>query len=161
MTNVNEEIVRQYLETKGFFVRTDVIVEKRKEQTGKKSSGYGDIDLLAEHPDGRRYLVEVKGWHTERIAPNYFRQEVFVDDLSRKKAKEVFQSTKFETVLVVPRIGIRRELVFRAARRQHIDMIWEFKNILKELTEHVKTNVSYDSEVLQTIRLLKLYQFIP
>jgi predicted RecB family endonuclease len=161
MTDVNEEIVRQYMETQGFFVRTDILVWKAKEQTQKKSSGYGDIDLLAEDSDGRRYLIEVKGWHTESIAPNYFRnRRIEIDRLTKEKAAQLFHSHKFETVLVVPRLGIEKEEVRRLARQHGFDQIWEFKDILKQLIQRVVTNVPYDSEVLQTIRLLKIYKFI-
>lgn len=61
MTEVNEEIVKQYLELQGFFVQTDVKYLREKEETGKKSSGWGDVDIIAIHPSGKKYLVEVNG----------------------------------------------------------------------------------------------------
>jgi hypothetical protein len=59
MTEVNEEIVRQYLELQGFFVRTDEKYLLKKEETGLNGTGWGDIDILAVHPKGSRYLIEV------------------------------------------------------------------------------------------------------
>lgn len=54
MTDVNEEIVRQYFELRGYFVQTDVLYLKPKGKTGKESSGYGDIDLVILNPSWRR-----------------------------------------------------------------------------------------------------------
>jgi hypothetical protein len=161
LTEVNEEVVRQYLELQDFFVRTDVPVWKDMEATGKKSSGHGDIDLLAEHPDGRRYLIEVKGWHTETIAPNYFKnRRIEIDVMTRHKAAWLFQANNFKTVLVVPALGREASAVRRLACQHGFDEIWEFESILEYLVEHVATNEPYDSEVLQTIRLLKIHKFI-
>ena len=73
MPEVNEEIVKQYLETKGYFVKTDAKYLRSKEKTGLKGSGWSDLDILATDNNGNRLLVEVKGWHTEEFAANYFR----------------------------------------------------------------------------------------
>jgi hypothetical protein len=161
LTEVNEEIVRQSLEVEGFFVRTNVEYGKPKEKTGKKSSGYGDIDILAEHPDGRRFLVQVKGWHTESLAPNYFRNKrPFMDKLAKSKAKQVLGSNDFKTILVFSKVGKLRGRVKESARQQGIDYVKEFKGTLQQLIMYVEKHRNYDSEVLQTIRVLKVYGFL-
>jgi len=72
MVYADEEIVKRYFELKGYFVMTDVKYLKRKERMGKKSSGYGDIDLIVINPTtGDKAIMAVSGWHTERITPSY------------------------------------------------------------------------------------------
>lgn len=136
---------------------------KAKELTGKKSSGWGDIDILAIHPDGRKYLIEVKGWHMESFSASYFdqqHQDRWIEDLAKKEATKICGSSDFKLVLVVPSIGPRsKEIVKKLADEENMD-VWEFEKILKGLIESVKDNKSYDSEVLQMIRLLKMYGFL-
>jgi hypothetical protein len=159
MTDANEEIVRQYLEQKGFFVRANVPYRRSKEDTGKQSSGYGDLDLLAWHPDGTRYLIEVKGWHTEDITPSYFIEgDPYVDALMRKAAAEVFGSSEFKTVLVIPSIGSRsKQAVEGKARAEGIDELWEFGDILRWLLRNTGVQQNQRSEVLQMLRLVNAY----
>ena len=59
MVDVNEEIVRKYFESKSFFVQTNVQYLERKEETGKKSSGYGDIDLIVSNPKKYDVLADL------------------------------------------------------------------------------------------------------
>ena len=161
LTEVNQEIVRQSLEVEGFFVRPNVEYGKPKEKTGKQSSGYGDIDILAEHPDGRKFLVQVKGWHTESLAPNYFHNKrAFMDKLAKSKARQVLKSNDFKTILVFSKIGKFRGRVKELARKQGIDYVKEFSGILRQLIMYVEKHRNYDSEVLQTIRVLKVYGYL-
>jgi len=166
MVDVNEEIVRKYFESKGFFVQTNVQYLKRKEETGKKSSGYGDIDLIVSNPKtGEKAVVGVSGWHTERIAPSYVkdwghRLFGFLNKLALEKASEVLGSKDFRRILVVSQLGAKkdsRDKFIEEAREHGIDEVIEFPTILKELISIVETESSYDSEVLQTLRLLKVY----
>jgi hypothetical protein len=159
MADANEEIVRQYLEQKGFFVRANVPYKRSKEDTGKHSSGYGDIDLLAWHPNGTRYLLEVKGWHTEDITPSYFVQgDPYIDTLMRRAATDVFRSSAFKTVLVIPSIGSRsKRVVQEKARNEGIDELWEFGDILRWLLKNTGVQQNQRSEVLQMLRLVNAY----
>ena len=152
--------MRQSLEAEGFFVRTDIEYKKPKGKT-RKSSGYGDIDILAEHPDGRKFLVQVKGWHTEWLAPNYFHNKrPFIDKLAKSKAEDVLKSSEFKTILVFSKVGRSRDRVKALAHEHGIDYVKEFRGILQQLTGHVEKHRNYDSEVLQTIRVLKVYGFL-
>jgi hypothetical protein len=161
LTEVNEEIVKQYLEMMGFFVRTDIPYFRPMSKTGLKSSGWGDLDILAVGPDKERYLVQVKGWHTEAFTPSYFGGTPWVDTLAKKEAARVFESNEFKTILVVSGIGSRSENeVRRLAKAEGIDEIWLFREIIAKLIDYVQVNPNYDSEVLQTIRLLKVYGFL-
>lgn len=166
MTDVNEEIVRQYFELKGYFVQTDVLYLKPKGKTGKKSSGYGDIDLIIVHPKtGDKAIVGVSGWHRERITPSYVegwggRLFSFVSPLALNRAAQVFGTQKFRKILVISQLGSTvssKESFLREAKKMGVDEVIEFPAILKELIKLIKTEPSYDSEVLQTLRLLKIY----
>jgi hypothetical protein len=67
MPEYNEEIVRRYFESKGYFVRSNIPYKFAK---GTAGAGWSDIDLCAFHPGTDHALaVEVKGWHTEAIPP--------------------------------------------------------------------------------------------
>lgn len=169
LTDVNEEIVSQYFELKGYFVQTDVLYLKPKEKTGKKSSGYGDIDLIVTNPKtGDKAVVGVTGWHTERITPSYVedwgdRLFSFVSPLALKKAAQVLGTRKFRKILVVSRLGSKessKRAFTQKAKEKGVDEIIEFPAILRELIKFIKTEPSYDSEVLQTLRLLKIYDLV-
>lgn len=169
MADVNEEIVRKYFELKGFLVKTNVQYLKPKEKTGKKSSGYGDIDLIIANPKtGEKAIVAVSGWHTERITPSYVkdwghRLFEFLNKLALEKATEVLGSKDFRKILVVSELGVRkisRDKFREEAKKRGVNDVIEFPTILKELIRMVKTEPSYGSEILQTIRLLKKYKFI-
>jgi hypothetical protein len=169
LTDVNEEIVRQYFELKGYFVQTDVLYLKPKGQTGKKSSGYGDIDLIVTNPKtGDKAIVGVSGWHTERITLSYVddwggRLFSFVEPLALEKASQILGTKKFRKILVVSRLGARessKTAFIEKAKKKGVDEIVEFPIILKGLIKLIKTEPSYDSEVLQTLRLLKIYDLL-
>jgi len=170
LTDVNEEIVRQYFELKGYFVQTDVPYFKPKGQTGKKSSGYGDIDLIVTNPKttSDNAIVGVSGWHTERITPSYAkdwgdRLFSFVSPLALATATQLLGTQEFKKILIVSRLGSKqsskRAFINEAKKRGVTDVI-EFPDILKQLIALVKTEPSYDSEVLQILRLLKIYDLL-
>jgi len=169
MVDANEEIVKRYFELKGYFVMTDVKYFKSKEWTGKKSSGYGDIDLIVINPTtGDKAVVAVSGWHTERITPSYVRDWgwrlfSFLDEDAVEKATQVLGTRNFRKILIVSQLGAKedsREKFLEEARKRGIDEVLEFPQILKELINMVEVKPSYDSEALQTIRLLKKYGFL-
>lgn len=169
LTDVNEEIVRQYFELKGYFVQTDVLFLKPKKQTGKKSSGYGDIDLIVTNPKtGDKAIVCVSGWHRERIVPSYLESSghrLFscFSRLALRKANQVLGTRKFRKILVVSRLGARessKKAFIKGAKKAGVDEVIEFSTILRELIKLVKIEPSYDSEVLQTLRLLKIFDLI-
>jgi len=167
LTDVNEEIVRQYFELKGYFVQTDVLYLKPKNQTGKKSSGYGDIDLILMHPNGDKAIVGVSGWHTERITLSYIEDGEgmfsFVSPLALEKASQVLGTQKFKKILVVSQLGSKeasKSEFIQKAKEMGVDEVKEFPTILKELIGLIEVEPSYDSEVLQTLRLLKIYHML-
>jgi hypothetical protein len=162
MPEVNEVIVKQYLELRGYFVITNAKFLRKKEDTGKKSSGWGDVDILATHPNGSKYLIEVKGWHMQSFTPSDFGGGPYVDVLAKNKAEETFQTRDFKTILVVPEIGSKsKSKVMELATQEGIDEVWEFPTILNFLINQAELNMNYGGEVLQMLRLLKQYLFLP
>ncbi|MFL5939797.1 MAG: hypothetical protein ACJ75Q_05765 [Gaiellaceae bacterium] len=159
MSDVNEELVRRYYELKGYFVRTNVWYEFRT-RTGM---GHSDLDLCVFHPiTGDAAIVEVKGWHTERITPAYIRAWprlfYFVRKEALREAKKLLGHAKFRRVLVVSQLGVRNaDEVKRYAKKKHRVEIVEFSEVLRYLIDHTPTNRGAGSESEHVIRLMKIY----
>ena len=117
---------------------------------------------------GDKAVVGVTGWHTERITPSYVkdwgdRLFSFVSPLALKKAAQVLGIRKFGKILVVSRLGSKessRRAFIEKAKEKGVDDVIEFPAILRELIKFINTEPSYDSEVLQTLRLLKIYDLV-
>ncbi len=171
MSDVNEEIVKIYFEEKGFLVRTNLHYTY--------NGGRSDIDLVIANmcqlqkrslpfvltnddiKDIDKAAIEVKGWHTETIAPttNNFNRLGFI---CRKEAVDAVQTIlgtrDFKKILVIPALSLERESeTIEILSEFGIDHIIEFKTIMDSLYASVNTRKNYDSEILQTIRLMKIY----
>jgi hypothetical protein len=157
MSDVNEELVRRYYEIQGYFVRTNVRYEFRAE----RGMGHSDIDLCVLHPlSGDAAIVEVKGWHTERISPSYLRAWprlfYFVRPEALAAASELLGREDFRRVLVVSRLGERgRDAVTAFARDKKVEIV-EFPAILDYLIRHTPLNRAAGSESEHVIRLMKV-----
>ena len=84
----------------------------------------------------------------------------FTRKLALEKAKEVLGTESFRKILVVSQLGVKKESrdkFIEEAKKRGIDEVIEFPAILSELISLVETAPSYDSQVLQTLRLLKTY----
>lgn len=160
MSDVNEELVRRYFELKGYFVRTNVRYEFRT----SKGMGHSDLDLCVVHPiSGDAAVVEVKGWHAERITSSYLRQWprlfYFVRPEALAEAARVLGRDDFRRVLVVSQLGVRnagREAVIDYARERGVEIL-EMPDILRFMIEHTPKNLSAGSESEHVIRLMKVY----
>ena len=169
MIDANEEIVRRWLELRGYLVRTNVPYRYATTQ----GAGWSDVDLCGLNPQtDDAVAVEVKGWHTESITPGYlhasapgrrdYRSSLF--NFTRPEASaaiaEVFSRQDFRRILVVSRIGPRgREEVLSHARERGVEMI-EFHAVLEELIDGTPTDRSANSDLEHAIRVLKIYGFI-
>ena len=171
MADVNEEIVRQYFEMKGYLVRTRVPFNKPKEKTGKKSSGYGDIDLIISDPKNEKKpaIVGVSGWHMYKMTPSYdralgHRLFSFVSELALNEATKFLGTDDFQKILVVSRMGAKeksRNEFRRLAQERGVTKVITFPEIIDDLIKEVDVRMSPDSEVVQVIRILKLYGYLP
>ncbi|MEM0095690.1 MAG: nuclease-related domain-containing protein [Candidatus Bathyarchaeia archaeon] len=157
MVEVNEEMVRKWLEeVKGFFVVTDVKYRVPR--------GWGDIDIIAYNPiTGDAWVVEVKGWHTEVVYPSYSKYIKPLHANSLAVIQQKLGNRKFERVLVVPKLSNiqkTKNATYHAFAQKGINQLIEFPQILKDLINSINTHKAYDSEILQTLRVLKVYRFI-
>lgn len=183
MADVNEEIARLFFENRDFLVRTNVKYWVKGE---KGIGGDSDVDLVAVnlHPDrinppknfilktddlkGIEYAaIEVKGWHTEAFTPSLIKTAPrifnFIRPEADKKIKEVIQTAHYKKILVIPTLTKneeKRKEAIKMLSQKGIDHIIEFETIIDDIYERVEQNKNYNSEALQTMRLLKIYMRI-
>lgn len=187
MSAIDEEIVREYFEQSGFFVRQ---VRKYQVQARRKREGE-EIDLLVFNPAWRRGLrkpdfflfakelpflhravVSVRGWHTGvftpatlKSSPEIFR---FLEEKVLKQAERLFPAPEkgedgagLTRVLVLP--GLPTAEPYRSQsvallKERGVDGIVSFRTMLLDLIARVEVNQSYSkSALLQVIRILKNY----
>jgi hypothetical protein len=181
MSAVSEIIVREYFELHDFLVRQH---RKYIAQTRRQSD---DIDFFVLNPlatklEGElpfvlasddlkhieRAIVVVKGWHTEtfssaRLAstPEIFR---FVGTKVFQQAAKVFGENaaplKILVVPALPHATKAREESIALLRAKGVDAVVPFRTMLADLVTHTEANHNYQkSDLLQTIRILKNYDF--
>jgi len=178
MPDIDETIVRHFFELNGFLVRSNVKYELAK------GGGESDIDLVVYNlsPNKERppadfvldanslpgiegAIVEVKGWHNDAFTPSTISSfpEVFnfVRPEALKAASEFFHGADFRRILVLSRLSPVEEArnaaieLLKAGEIQHVT---EFPTIIHFIAEQVQKKKNYrDSEIMQTIRLLKIY----
>jgi hypothetical protein len=189
MSAIDEEIVREYFEQNGFFVR-----QVRKYQvTARKKTDDEEIDLLVVNPAWRkgagkpdfflfgtelpkvhRAVVSVKAWHTDRFTPNTLKSNPeifrFVQEEVIKEVERYFPSEGGEEpgdllkILVLPGLPTADPFKSESARmlqEKGVDAILSFRSLLTDLIEKVEVNKSYrKSDTLQVLRLLKNYDLL-
>jgi hypothetical protein len=128
-----------------------------------------------------RAIVAVKGWHTSRLTPSMLRSgSSKIHDFLRKEIFDVaneffsgYEDLSSETevskegllrVLVLPGLPasdpLRSESI-KQLQEHGVDAILTFPSILENLVHRVEANLSYQkSDVLQVIRLLKIYDMV-
>jgi hypothetical protein len=189
MSAIDEEIVREYFEQNGFFVRQ---VRKYQVQSRKKTDDE-EIDLLIVNPAWRkgagkpdfflfgtelpkvhRAVVSVKAWHTDRFTPNTLKSNPeifrFVQEEVIKEVERYFPSEEGEEakdllkILVLPGLPSADPFKSESARmlqEKGVDAILSFRSLLIDLIEKVEVNKSYrKSDTLQVLRLLKNYDLL-
>lgn len=181
MAAVSETIVREYFELQGFFVR-----QQRKFITPAKLED-DEIDFFVVNPRARagltppfvlassdlagiaRAVVVVKGWHTESFSAALLAEKAgilrFLEPSAFQQATKSFGGEGTLTkILVVPALPAGEE-----ARQQSIDLLRSrgldgvipFRTMLQDLVDQTEINRNYQkSDLLQTIRILKNYEFI-
>ena len=128
----------------------------------------------------RRAIVAVMGWHTSRLTPSMLKSGSKIHDFLRKEVIDVaneffsgYEDPALEgdtaqeglmRVLVLPSLPasdpLRSESI-KQLQEHGVDAILTFPSILENLLHKVETNLSYQkSDVLQMIRLLKIYDMV-
>jgi len=189
MAAIDEEIVREYFEQNGFFVR-----QGRKYQVqARRKTGGEEIDLVVLNPAWRRGLrkpdfflfsnelpflaraiVSVRGWHTDVFTPAMMKHSPeifrFVEENVRKEATRLFpenpgdDTAGLTRILVLPALPTAepfRSQSVELLKARGVDAIISFRAMLLDLLDKVEVNQSYSkSSVLQVMRILKNYDLL-
>lgn len=184
MAAVDEDIVREYFEQNGFFVR-----QVRKYQvTARKKTDEEEIDFLifnptweknasrpdfflfgTELPKVHRAVVAVKPWHTDRFTPNTLKSSPeifrFVQEDVIKEVERYFPVAPDEPgaasdllkILVLPGLPTTEPFKSESVKllqERGIDAIVSFRTILIDLVEKVEVNKSYRKS--DTLQVMRL-----
>jgi hypothetical protein len=166
--DVNEEIVEQYLKiVKGWFCMTDIAY--------KVPNNYSNIDILAYNPKENLYYdIEVKFRSAFVIPLSSFdtnsEVEKFIHQLTRKERNEKIQEIingplkkMFVTTyqLFGQSVDKRKEIEtrFKSLVESHgfeCEILY-FDEIIPELVNQTSKKGRYNTQLMQTIRLIKTY----
>ncbi len=165
--DVNEQIVRAWLEMHNYLVKSRLRY--------KVNRGWSDIDLIAYQLHDRKHVaVDISAWMTENITLSYVKDpksdlfyRLFKSNSAEARAairKEfgVHNDNQYELWLVVSYLSpTQREQVLTECQK-HVDRVIEFPEIMKDLVKYVKdnSNMTHESEALQTIRALVLCEIL-
>lgn len=154
MGNLNEEIVKQYFELKGYYLQSDVKFPV--------PGNYSDIDLIGLSSSGKPVIVEVKGWHTTSVGKALGVGEIdafLKNERVWKKAEAHLgkSRTEFEKIYVFSELGKdSREAVKKYGEANGVNVL-EFPEILVYLFKNTETGPEPSSEVLQMVRIIKQF----
>lgn len=182
MAAVSESIVCEYFESHEFLVRQ---YRKYVAPAGREDD---DIDFLVFNPRYKpaesplpfvlaspdlalieRAIVVIKAWHTEIFSPALLTN---APDLFRFLEKKAFQQAvrsfgengRLVKILVVPALPAdaqHRDQSLAILRSKGIDAVLSFRTMLADLVTRIEANRNYQkSDLLQTIRILKTYDFL-
>ena len=164
--DVNEEMVRAWLQEQGFLVRGRL---KYLVKGKRRSSGWSDVDLIGYRLRDRKFVaVDIAAWMTETITLSYLKDLSIRHRLlkissqeARKAIREylgVAHDDQYEVWLVVSFISKRQRDEIMSDLLKHVDKVIEFPEIMKDLIKRIKRNpnVPREEESLQTIRALVL-----
>lgn len=113
-------------------------------------------------------ILEVKGWHTGKFTPAVLNKSPHIFNFVRPSvisaAAKMLGTDDFKKILIIPTLSNSkqtRENSISIMKDKGVDHLIEFKTILSFIIENIKTNKNYiESDILQTIRLLKHYSLI-
>jgi hypothetical protein len=184
MASVNEQIVREYFETLGFF-----IIQPNKHQVvARHKHDAEEIDLLIARPGPagvantpkhvlwgakelmkvQRAIVSIRGWHTDRFAPATLKKnpEIFrFTELSvTKEARKIMGPGSITKILCVSDMAANaapQEEALAILRENGVDGVLSFRTMLRELVDRVDLSKNDEkSDLLQTLRILKTYDLL-
>jgi hypothetical protein len=182
MSGVNETLVREFFEARGFLVRQ----QRKFSAPGLQEDDAIDFHVLnarrrepradlptiltAEDTDGlAAAAVAVRGWHTEIFSAALLAHE---PDVARfTDAEQVAASARalglappLTRVLVVPSLPetkADRDQAVALLRAKGVDALLPFRAVLADLIQRAEVNRNYaKSDVLQILRILKNYDLL-
>lgn len=180
MTDPNEEVVKAFLEMKGFFVRTNVRYYVQKDG---KPGGNSDVDIVGINPNAidanfnlpfelesqhfqyiKNLALEVKGWHSETVTPstiaNHERIFNFTRDEARNEVSLKLGTADFKIILVISSFGNdlkKKADTIEVLKRGGVDHVLTFSTIITALKKGIEDNLNQDSLVMHSFRLAKIY----
>ncbi|GEM_PF-954409 len=166
--DVNEEIVEQYLKiVKRWFCMTDIVYQVPR--------NWGNIDILAYDPIGKLYYdIEVKFRSAFKIPLSSFEanteKDKFIDQITgierNEKVQEII-NTKAKKIFVTTyqlfghKADKRKEMEDKfigiVELKGYQCEIWYFDEIIPKLFEKTNEKGRYNTQLMQTIRLIKTY----
>lgn len=182
MSGVNETLVREFFEARGFLVRQqrkfvapglqhddeiDFVVLHPRRPAAPEALPFvlsaADVDHLA------AAAVAVRGWHTETFSAALLAQEPdvarFTDPaMVARAAQALGLELPLARILVVPSLPQQqkaRDEATRALRERGVDAVLPFRAVLGDLILQIETNRNYaKSDILQVLRILKNYDLL-
>jgi len=184
MASVNEQIVREYFETLGFFV-----IQPNKHQVAARHKlDAEEIDLLIARPGQagvftppaqivwgapelakvQRAIVSIRGWHTDRFSPAVLKKNPdifrFAELAVIKEARKTLGAGSVTKILCLSDLTATagpQEETLSLLRQGGIDGVLSFRTMLLELIESVDVAKNYEkSDLIQTLRILKTYDLL-
>ncbi|MBW7866258.1 MAG: hypothetical protein GX580_08015 [Candidatus Hydrogenedens sp.] len=180
MSDLNMQLVREFFELNRFYV----LPHWRHDELSKSPENTSLLFVEQPRPDPavtpgfllqpgevaslRRAVVEVRAWHADRFYPSVIESSPILGRVAspeiRDLAAGVFDADDFSTVLVVSEFAASprpRARALELLQTLGINHVIEFSMMLGDLLNRVSTQGNYaPSQTLQTMRLLKRYQFI-
>lgn len=183
MASMNEQIVRDYFETLGFFVIQPV----KYQVAARKKTPAEEIDLLISCPKGHdaglpeaglwgtaelraigKAVVSIRGWHTDRFSPAVLEKSPellrFTDDDVLKKVQGFIGPGPVAKILCLSELPASKSLrkqVLATLAAHGVNGVILFRDILAELVAAIDVKNNYEkSDVLQMLRILKNYDLL-
>ena len=181
MSDLNMQLVREFFELNLFYVLPHwqfdeelrdvesagslLFVEQPKPAAALEPECLlrpGDVQSI------QRAVVEVRAWHADRMYTSVIESNpVFTrvaSEQTRTIAENVFNSTDYKIVLVVSEFSAsqqRRQKAVKMLQKNGIDHVIECPTLLADMLRLISAQNNYaPSHTLQTMRLLKRYNFI-
>lgn len=187
MTSVNEQLVREYLETLGFCVRQvrKYSVIARAKASWEEADMLG-INLALRPGSGEgtqpapglwgacdlvrvpAVVVSVRGWHSDRFTPQMLAKTPelvrFASPKAMASATATLRVAAPAPVLVLPDLPVaarERQAAIDFLLSAGIQGILLFQTLLLDLLDRVDVKKSYEkSDVLQLLRILKVHRLV-
>lgn len=183
MSAVSELIVREYFESRGFFIQQ----QRKYAVAARPKRPEEEADLLVVNPRVTapvipatmiwgseelkgiaRAIVGIRGWHTDRFSPAVLElsPEIsrFASDESIRRVAGVVGEGPVAKILCLPGLSPTDELKKRSLeilKENGIDGVISFPTMLRELAEYVEGPKNYEkSDLLQILRILKNYDLL-
>ncbi|MDK2857413.1 MAG: hypothetical protein PWQ29_579 [Verrucomicrobiota bacterium] len=184
MASVNEQIVREYFETLGFFV-----TQPNKHQVAARHKlDVEEIDLLIARPGPaevfntpkavlwgatelgkvQRAVVSIRGWHTDRFSPAVLSTNPELFHFTKlpviNEARRLLGAGTVTRILCLSDLcaaAAPQEKTLAMMRENGVDGVLSFRTMLLELIEKTDVSKNYEkSDLLQILRILKTYNLL-